>query len=94
MSDTQTQDKQNKARRIQIGEVVAVSGNKTISVAVTRLAKHAIYNKYLRRTTKLAVHDEHGKAAVGDRVEIVPCRRLSRSKAHRLARVIQKGTNV
>jgi small subunit ribosomal protein S17 len=82
------QGKQNSPgiRRIRIGEVVSRSGQKTASVVVNNLVKHARYGKYVRRRTKLAVHDEKQQARIGDVVEITPCRRMSRTKAHRLLR--------
>ena len=74
----------------QIGTVSSLSGDKTIRVTVATLAKHPIYSKYMRRHTKLAVHDADNVAAMGDTVEIVPCRRLSKRKSWRLVRVLHK----
>lgn len=70
-----------------MGTVRSISGTKTINVVVGRLVKHPMYGKYVRRQGKLAVHDPRGLAAVGDLVEIVPCRRLSKTKSWRLVRV-------
>ena len=78
------------ARRARTGLVRAISGAKTISVLVDTLVKHPRYGKYIRRQTKLAVHDPAGQAGVGDLVEIVPCRRLSGSKSWRLVRVTRR----
>jgi len=71
------------------GTVVSAAGNKTIQVEVQNLVKHPMYGKYIRRRTKLAVHDPENAAGVGDTVEIVSCRRLSKNKNHRLTRVVR-----
>jgi len=73
------------------GVVKSVSGDKTISVIVNRLVKHPLYGKYMRRRTKLAVHDENNQARVGETVEVVPCRPLSKTKSWRLLRVLRSG---
>lgn len=78
-----------KALGIQTGTVRSISGDKTINVQVDNLVKHRLYGKFIRRRTRLAVHDEKMQAKVGDIVEIVPCRPLSKTKAHRLTRVIK-----
>ena len=71
------------------GVVASISGDKTIKVVVNRLIKHKQYEKYVRRRSKLSAHDPKHEASVGDVVEIVPCRRLSKSKSWRLARIIR-----
>ena len=63
---------------------------KTITVAVERLERHAKYGKYVRRTTKLLAHDEQGESREGDLVAITECRRLSRRKSWRLVRVLER----
>jgi small subunit ribosomal protein S17 len=78
-----------QTRRIRVGQVVSCGAQKTACVVVDNLTKHARYGKYVRRRTRLAVHDEKQQAKVGDVVEITPCRRLSKSKAHRLVRVVR-----
>jgi len=88
MTDTQEQTGP-KRRRSWVGTVRSVSGAKTVNVIVEKLAKHPVYGKYVRKAGKLAVHDPGGLAAVGDLVEIVPCRRLSKAKSWRLVRVVR-----
>ena len=87
MSDA-NQTKQAK-QKPRVGTVVSASGDKTIQVEVQNLVKHPMYGKYMRRRTKLAVHDPANAAGVGDTVEIISCRRLSKSKNHRLTRVVR-----
>ncbi|MCD4825400.1 MAG: 30S ribosomal protein S17 [Phycisphaerae bacterium] len=80
---------QPKARRAKVGEVTGISGDKTVTVMVESLVKHPQYGKYMRRHKKLQVHDENGLGQLGALVEIVPCRRVSKSKAHRLVRIVR-----
>ena len=79
-----------KAAKTLTGTVVSNKMNKTISVSVERLVKHPTYGKYVRRTTKLLAHDENNECRAGDTVAIAECRPLSRHKAWRLVRVIER----
>lgn len=84
-----------QARRQKlVGVVSSAAGDKTIRVVVESLVKHPMYGKFMRRQAKLAAHDEKNVAAVGDTVEITTCRRISRTKAYRLLRVVKKSTAV
>ncbi len=80
------------SRRGKVGRVRSVSGNKTVNVVVNTLVKHPRYGKYVRRQTRLSVHDPSNTAQVGDLVEITSCRRLSKSKSWRLVRVVRRAT--
>lgn len=79
-----------KLARSQIGNVLSISGKDTINVGIDNLVRHPKYGKYMRRRTKLLVHDPAGEARIGDRVEIVPCRRLSKRKSWRLIGVLRR----
>jgi small subunit ribosomal protein S17 len=76
--------------RTLTGRVISNRMQKTITVAVERLERHAKYGKYVRRTSKLLAHDEQGESREGDLVAIVECRRLSRRKSWRLVRVLER----
>ena len=90
---TEAADNRNSALRRQCtGKVTSRSGDKTISVTVENMVKHEMYGKYIRRRTKVAVHDPENVASVGDMVEIVPCRRISKNKTWRLVRVVREAT--
>jgi small subunit ribosomal protein S17 len=80
----------SETARTLTGTVVSNKMNKTISVSVERLVKHPAYGKYVRRTTKLLAHDENNECRAGDTVAIAECRPLSRHKAWRLVRVIER----
>src|SRR3954470_591498 len=91
---TATEDKKQERsllRTIQ-GVVASVKGNKTIKVVVEYQTKHPKYGKYLKRRTTLHAHDETNDAKEGDTVEIAECRPLSKTKHHRLLRIVTRGT--
>jgi small subunit ribosomal protein S17 len=77
------------ARRTLIGTVASSKGDKTITVVVERTYKHPKYNKYVRKRKKYHAHDEKHEAGVGDRVEIVSTRPLSKLKRWRLGGIVQ-----
>ncbi len=70
--------------------VVSKSGDKSVTVAIDYKVKHPKYGKYMKRRTKLAVHDEHNQSGVGDIVEIAQCRPCSKRKSWRLLKIVQK----
>lgn len=72
------------------GVVTSNSGSKSIRVTIDYKVKHPKYGKYVRRRTKLAVHDELNGCHVGDVVEIAQCRPYSKMKSWRVVRVLQK----
>jgi len=71
------------------GVVVSDKANKTIVVAVERLTKHPEYEKVIKRKSKFYVHDENNEACVGDVVEIMGTRRLSKQKRWRLVKILK-----
>jgi small subunit ribosomal protein S17 len=77
-------------QRLLTGKVVSTKMDKTIAVSVERLVKHAMYGKYIRRTTKLLAHDESNECKEGDTVSIKPCRPMSRRKSWVLVRVVER----
>jgi small subunit ribosomal protein S17 len=77
-------------RHSETGVVSSAKGDKTIHVVITRLVKHPMYGKYMRRRSKLAVHDPANEAHVGDTVEVTGCRPISKSKSWRLVRVVKR----
>lgn len=72
------------------GVVASDKGDKTIKVVVNYQTKHPKYGKYLKRRTVLHAHDERNEAREGDTVQIAECRPLSKTKHHRLLRIVQK----
>ena len=77
-------------RKVVTGQVVSDKMQKTITVEAQRQVRAARYGKYVRRTTRLYAHDEKGEARVGDSVEVVETRPLSKTKRWRLVRVVTR----
>jgi len=87
---TETATGERGARRVETGIVLSDVRQKTITVEVKRLVKHARYGKYIFRSTHLHAHDEKNEAKKGDRVEIVETRPISKQKRWRLIQVIER----
>jgi len=72
------------------GLVISDKMEKSLVVASERTVKHPIYGKFIKRTTKLCVHDENNECGIGDVVEIRECPPLSKTKSWTLVRVVDK----
>lgn len=72
----------------RLGRVVSDKGQKTITVLCEFKMRHPKYGKYVSRSNKLRAHDEKNEARVGDIVEVVSCRPISKTKCWRLKRVL------
>jgi small subunit ribosomal protein S17 len=94
MADTQTSTASTaparKLLRTVIGVVASDKGDKTIKVVVNYQTKHEKYGKYLKRRTVYHAHDEKNDANEGDTVEIAECRPMSKTKHHRLIRIVER----
>lgn len=77
-------------RKTRVGVVVSDKMDKTIVVAVERKVKHPLYKKYILRTKKLKVHDENNECGIGDKVEVIETRPISKDKNWRLLNIIEK----
>ncbi len=91
MADTNMADTNTGSRRqTLIGTVVGDRMDKTVTVAVERTFMHRLYQRYLKRTSKYAAHDERNECKVGDRVHIVATRPLSKRKRWRVREIIER----
>jgi len=77
-------------RKTRIGKVVSDKMQKTITVAIEELVQHKLYKKSVKRTIKFLAHDENQEAHVGDRVQIMETRPLSKHKRWRLVSIVEK----
>ena len=77
-------------RKTRVGTVVSYKMDKTIVVAVKDNVQHPLYKKILKRTKKFKAHDENNEAGIGDRVEIMETRKISKDVNWRLVRIIEK----
>jgi len=87
---TEMQHSERGSRDRRTGTVVSDKGDKTIRVRFEYSVKHSKYAKYYKRSTTLHTHDEKNEAKRGDIVEVVSCRRMSKTKCWRLLRVIER----
>lgn len=74
------------------GRVVSNKMDKSVTVMIERLVKHQVYGKYIRRSTKLHVHDEANQCHEGDLVTIRQCRPISKTKSWMLVEVVEKAS--
>ena len=77
-------------RKTRVGVVVSDKMDKTIVVAVQDSVQHPLYKKILKRTKKFKAHDENNEAGIGDRVEIMETRKISKEVNWRLVKIIEK----
>ena len=83
------EEKRNN-RKTKIGIVVSDKMDKTIVVAVTSNVKHPLYKKVVKITKKFKAHDENNECKVGDTVEIMETRPISKTTHFRLLRIVEK----
>ncbi len=79
-----------RVRPTRVGVVTSSARNKTIRVTVSYMVRHPKYGKFLRRRTVLHAHDEKNECHDGDRVEVMMCRPISKTKSWRLVRVLDR----
>jgi len=90
MAENTAQGRQRKGRRTMIGVVTSANkAPKTIAVKVHYTARHPKYGKFLNRSLMVKAHDEASAARLGDRVELMECRPISKTKRWRLVRVVE-----
>lgn len=83
-----------KSQRTLTGTVVSNKMDKTIAVLVERTVKHPLYEKYVRKSSKLLAHDENNECKEGDVVIIESSRPISRRKAWRLHRIVERAQEI
>ena len=89
MSEAQ-EARERGRRKVRTGVVVSDKMDKTVVVRIDRSFLHPLYGKTVRRSKKLAAHDEANEAHVGDRVRVVETRPLSKSKRWRLVEIVER----
>lgn len=77
-------------RKVRIGYVVSDKMDKTVVVELEDRVKHPLYDKIIRRTSRVKAHDENNTAGIGDRVRIMETRPLSATKRWRLVEILEK----
>jgi len=92
MSETTTQDQ--GTQKTTIGFVESDARDKTRKVVVNYVARHPKYGKFVKRRTVLQMHDENNESHLGDKVEVAECRPISKTKSHRLVRVVEQAERI
>jgi small subunit ribosomal protein S17 len=87
---TQAQANARGRRKVRQGRIVGDKMHKTVVVAVESRVRHPLYGRIVRRTKKYKAHDEENQFHVGDLVEIMECRPLSKEKNWRVSRLVEK----
>lgn len=77
-------------RKTRIGKVVSDKMEKTVVVAVERLVQHPMYGKPVKKTVKFKAHDENNESHIGDTVEIMETRPLSKDKRWRVTEILER----
>jgi small subunit ribosomal protein S17 len=77
-------------KRTKTGRVVSNKMDKSVTVLLERQIKHALYGKYIKRSTKVLAHDEENSCGEGDKVMIAECRPLSKSKSWRVVEILER----
>ena len=81
---------QRNIRKERTGLVTSNKMDKSIAVNVRRIVKHTRYGKFVKKSTKLIVHDEKNECGIGDIVRIMETRPLSKNKSWRLLEITEK----
>ena len=77
-------------RKTVVGKVVSDKMDKTITVAIEDHVKHPLYGKIVKRTYKLKAHDENNECGIGDKVQVMETRPLSKDKRFRVVKIVEK----
>ncbi len=83
---------EERVLRTQTGAVISNKMDKTATVLIERKVKHPLYGKFVKKSTKLHIHDENNECSLGDTVQITECRPLSKTKSWTLVRVLGKAS--
>lgn len=86
----QTKTSKRGGLRTLIGTVISAKADKTVTVSVDRLVKHDRYGKFVRRRSRVHVHDPSNKTRIGDKVEIAECRPISKTKNWRILKLMER----
>src|SRR5689334_1206409 len=77
-------------QQVKVGRVVSNKMDKTIVVVVENTITHRLHHRYMKRTKKFHAHDERNECKIGDEVEIVSCRPLSKTKRWRVREILKR----
>ena len=81
-----------KILRTLTGSIISDKMDKSATVLIERKVKHPLYGKFVKKSTKLHIHDENNECALGDTVQITECRPISKTKSWTLVKVVEKAS--
>jgi len=90
VSERSSSTEERGRRKVRTGVVVSDATDKTVLVRIERQIRHPLYKKTVRRSAKLAAHDERNEAHVGDTVRLVETRPLSKTKRWRVVEIVER----
>ena len=91
--DTQAAETAANKRTVQ-GVVTSSAGDKSATIMIERRIKHPIYGKFIKRSTKLHVHDEANECNKGDTILVEECRPMSKTKSWKLVKIVEKASEL
>jgi len=91
MTSTEVQE---SAKRTLQGVVTSSAGDKSATIMLERRIKHPVYGKFIKRSTKLRVHDEANECNKGDTILVEECRPMSKTKSWKLVKIVEKATEL
>lgn len=77
-------------RKIRVGTVVSDKMDKTVTVLIERLVEHPLYHRVVRRRKKILAHDENNDCRIGDKVQIIEIRPLSKRKRWKVDKIVER----
>jgi small subunit ribosomal protein S17 len=90
VSSEQSTTTERGRRKVRTGVVVSDKMDKTVLIRIDRQVRHSLYGKTVRRSSKLAAHDEANDAHIGDTVRVMETRPLSKSKRWRVVEIVER----
>ena len=93
-TETQAAEKNPAAKRTLQGIVTSSAGDKSATIMIERRIKHPIYGKFIKRSTKIRLHDEANECNKGDTILIEECRPMSKTKSWKLVKIVEKAAEL
>ena len=81
-------------KRTVQGVVTSSAGDKSATIMIERLIKHPVYGKFIKRSTKLHIHDEANECNKGDTIMVEECRPMSKTKSWKLVKIVEKASEI
>ena len=93
-AEAQAAETQAAVKRTLQGVVTSNAGDKSATIMIERRIKHPIYGKFIKRSTKIRLHDEANECNKGDTILIEECRPMSRTKSWKLVKIVEKAAEL